>query len=599
MQQNYQDAMAIVGRFGKPSIFLTYTCNPGWREIREVIEPTGMTYQERPDIVCRVFNLKFQAFMDDIQKYGIFGHCVAFARVVEFQKRGLPHCHCTFWFADDCKITNEAQLDALICAELPDPVANPRHDIVKRSMIHGPCGFANSTSSCMKDGLCSKHFPKPFCDTSILNPNGYSTYRRRDNGRYIQLRSGFKITNEWIVPYNPYLSLRYNCHINIEICSSLDAIKYLYKYMYKGADSANIVLSRAPEGSEQHVYNHNEITQYLAARYVSSMEAMWRILQFKMHEFSHRIYRLGIHLPNDEPMIVHEPLDINKIKAEKERMTMIKGWFELNKKDPEARKHLYTEIAYHYVWQKKEREWTKRQRGADKVIPRLHNVSPRRDQLYFLRVLLLHVRGCQSFEDVRTVDGIVWPSFKEAAIARNLVQDDTEWYSCMREAVRYQMPAQLRSLFVCLNVCQTVHRPIDLLSEFYEYMIEDFVKHSSVEASIHMMLNSLSIGFARHEKTMKIYGLPEPNMDIVRRAEALLNNNNRIEDHFTVEQHASASATYVSKLNADQRAIYDRVMSDVDSHQRDAPKLHFIDGPGGCGKTFLFQVAFRWLTIRT
>jgi len=35
MLQNYQDAMAIVSKFGKPDLFITMTCNPKWREIEE------------------------------------------------------------------------------------------------------------------------------------------------------------------------------------------------------------------------------------------------------------------------------------------------------------------------------------------------------------------------------------------------------------------------------------------------------------------------------------------------------------------------------------------------------------------------------------
>jgi len=307
MQQNYQDAMAIVGRFGKPCIFLTFTCNPGWREIEQELEGTGKTYQEAMDLVCRVFRLKFKAFMDDVKKNGIFGHCIADCHVVEFQKRGLPHCRVTFWLEVGSQITTVEQLDVLICADIPDPVRNPRlYNIVRRSMIHGPCGLHNPSLSCMKDGVCAKNYPKPFSDQSVLNPNGYSTYRRRDNGRYIELRSGLRITNQWVVPYNPYLSLKYNCHINIEICGGLEAIKYLYKYMYKGADAANIVMERQEDGTERGVINHDEKTKYLNMRYVSSMEAMWRILQFNMHSMSHRIYRMHIHLPNDEPIVIRQ-----------------------------------------------------------------------------------------------------------------------------------------------------------------------------------------------------------------------------------------------------------------------------------------------------
>jgi hypothetical protein len=50
--------------------------------------------------------------------------------------------------------------------------------------------------------------------------------------------SGFVFDNRWVVPYNPYLTMRYQCHINVEVCNSITAVKYLYKYVYKGHDRA-------------------------------------------------------------------------------------------------------------------------------------------------------------------------------------------------------------------------------------------------------------------------------------------------------------------------------------------------------------------------
>ena len=59
----------------------------------------------------------------------------------------------------------------------------------------------------------------------------------RKNNKTINVK-GINIDNSWIVPYNPYLSLKYNAHINVEICSTVMAVKYLYKYVYKGHDKA-------------------------------------------------------------------------------------------------------------------------------------------------------------------------------------------------------------------------------------------------------------------------------------------------------------------------------------------------------------------------
>ncbi len=54
--------------------------------------------------------------------------------------------------------------------------------------------------------------------------------------------SGFVFDNRWVVPYNPYLTMRYKCHINVEVCSSITTVKYLYKYVYKGHDRALAVV---------------------------------------------------------------------------------------------------------------------------------------------------------------------------------------------------------------------------------------------------------------------------------------------------------------------------------------------------------------------
>ena len=53
MYQSYQDAMAIVAKYGKPDYFLTFTCNPYWKEITDNLYP-GQGAADRPDLVARV-----------------------------------------------------------------------------------------------------------------------------------------------------------------------------------------------------------------------------------------------------------------------------------------------------------------------------------------------------------------------------------------------------------------------------------------------------------------------------------------------------------------------------------------------------------------
>ena len=75
MRQRYQDAMAIVCSKGLPDIFVTFTCNPKWKEIFDELLP-GQTAQDRPDIVSRVFNFKVKALFNVLTKSGWFGRTI-------------------------------------------------------------------------------------------------------------------------------------------------------------------------------------------------------------------------------------------------------------------------------------------------------------------------------------------------------------------------------------------------------------------------------------------------------------------------------------------------------------------------------------------
>ena len=58
-------------------------------------------------------------------------------------------------------------------------------------------------------------------------------YRRKRDDRYV-VKNNIKLTNQWVVPHNLYLCTKYDAHINLEICNTIGAVKYLFKYVYKG-----------------------------------------------------------------------------------------------------------------------------------------------------------------------------------------------------------------------------------------------------------------------------------------------------------------------------------------------------------------------------
>lgn len=175
--------MALVRKFGKPSLFVTMTCNPNWAEIQEnLIKHNGVPIQKAqdcPDLTARVFNLKLEAVLTLIKTHDILGRVVASCYVVEFQKRGLPHAHLVLILASHCTIDDIAIVDRIVSAEIPDISITPElHETVKAQMMHGPCGADNPNCPCMKDGVCSKGFPKPFVEETTQSDTGFPIYRR-------------------------------------------------------------------------------------------------------------------------------------------------------------------------------------------------------------------------------------------------------------------------------------------------------------------------------------------------------------------------------------------------------------------------------------
>jgi hypothetical protein len=158
---------------------------------------------------------------------------IAHVHVIEFQKRGLPHAHLLLVLNQRDKPNSAEIIDKIVSAEIPEITKFPRlHQIVIKNMIHGPCGAMNPSSRCMEKNQCTKKFPKDIREHTDANVNGFAQYRRRKSEKYQVGRH--LIDNTWVVPYNPILSLKYNCHINVEVALTIKCVKYLFKYVYKG-----------------------------------------------------------------------------------------------------------------------------------------------------------------------------------------------------------------------------------------------------------------------------------------------------------------------------------------------------------------------------
>jgi hypothetical protein len=432
MVQNYQDAMAICRWASCPDAFVTFTCNPQWLEIKRALL-LGQQPQDRPDLVTRVFKIKLKEFINDIHKNHILGGTIAGIYVVEFQKRGLPHAHILIFFTEDCKPHTVEDVDRMISAELLNSKTNKlAHETVVRCTMHGPCGAAFPNAPCMEEGKCKKQYPRKFQSETVTDVNGYPIYRRRDTGHTI-LVHGIELDNRWVVPHNVYLSTKYDAHINVEVCNNICAVKYLFKYVYKGHDRATVEIShQSDNATEGNVVDIDEIKKYLDCRYVSASEAAWRIFKFDMHERFPTVERLQYHLPNQQMVLFCDDDDVQEVATRSAiSRTMLTEWFKTNQELEVARSLTFNQFPQQWVWNWKLKRWTLRKQGF--AIGRMYYAHPTSGERYYLRMLLNCVKGVTSYEHLRTVDGKEHDTFKDACIAMGLLADDNEWDQALEE----------------------------------------------------------------------------------------------------------------------------------------------------------------------
>nr|XP_027088669.1 uncharacterized protein LOC113710019 [Coffea arabica] len=184
--------------------------------------------------------------------------------------------------------------------------------------------------------------------------------------------------------------------MNVEICSTVKLVKYLYKYVYKGQDRVSF-----------HIYSVNnpdnidEINDYQAGRWVAAAKVFWRIYRFNLNEMTPAVYTLQLHLPE------------------------------------------------FFVWKPAKKRWTERKRK--RVIGGVVTVAPNERERYYLRLLLSHVRAPTCFEDLLTVNGKLMLSYREAAFQMGQLQSDTHLEDTLNEAATFQMSSSLRTLFAIFH----------------------------------------------------------------------------------------------------------------------------------------------------
>ena len=254
----------------------------------------------------------------------------------------------------------------------------------------------------------------------------------------------------------------------------------------------------------------------------------WKILEFPIHKRDPPVQQLAVHLENGQRVYFTEDTARDQASGDPPKTTLTE-FFTLCQVDNFAKTLLYVDVPKYYTWHNK--SWSRRKQGTNvagfpgvkevHVLGRVYTINPHQGECFYLQLLLHHVRGPQSFTKLKTVEGNLCSSFREACFRLGLLEDNNQYHLAMQEASVSNSAASLCSLFVVILTWCEPSNPLDIYEQHKESMAEDFLHQQRArlgnmelgfnEDVFNLALNDLQDRvLSMGGRQLSDYGLPQP-----------------------------------------------------------------------------------------
>lgn len=181
------------------------------------------------------------------------------------------------------------------------------------------------------------------------------------------------------------------------------------------------------------------------------------------------------------------------------------------------------------------------------------------------------VCGPTSFGHLRTVDGHVFATYRDACQQRGLLEDDQHLRLALAEAAATKPAKLLRSLFAIILTACVPSNPAELWQEFKDHLTEDYLHHHrstvgdhSAEYSDELYNKCLctleDMVHITGGQQLHAYGLPKPHRDSVHH----LAREYHRETNYNVLELANVAQQQQDKLTHNQRDVYTAFMAMVE-----------------------------------
>lgn len=507
------NALTIVSELGPPDAFITITFNPLWPEVTQALL-SGQSVFDRPDLQARIFHARLEAFLSNLRSGKYYkredGSPIGLAyllRVIEYQNRGLPHCHVVHKLDHE---HNPIKFMDSFCrstiSNLSDSNENQRNlkSLIQQHMLH------RCSAYCCSKGSCEKGFGnKQINLQNRIDSKGFPVHKR------------LAAIDFNIVPTHDLMIQDWDGHINHEPAAQAFTVLYLFKYLFKGNKKLNLEISEEDNG--------DEIKQFAYGKMLCASDAAWRMFGFQNYPKSD---------PTTVLIKIKTTQQIEDIMSKNQLCDLIVYFNRLNSVLPltsdiqhELTLSTYTQFFQKWIYKRTRpniaiefyeiripfrRSTThlfivRRRNNGKRVVVRMGTVYITTGEPWFLRLLLLR-KPATSMDELRTVDGIRFSTFQDAAVKCGYVTNHTAAKICFDEMKNLKTPNELRIQFVTMTLAGYPTLLIINDRECVQSMMLDYLdaNDGNWEISKRSLMLELSRRFRLSNACMADYGMQEP-----------------------------------------------------------------------------------------
>lgn len=159
-------------------------------------------------------------------------------------------------------------------------------------------------------------------------------------------------------------------------------------------------------------------------------------------------------------------------------------------------------------------------------------------------------------------NGTKYETFREAAVHKGLLQSDEYMDNCLAEAVLFQMPYSLLTLFALLLVYGIAGDPQRLWDKYYSSMSEDFSRPSLLteEHILSETISAVDIILASMDKSISDFTINLPSTPMC--VSELLSRDYLHEKSINLSDD---DIRFIDLLNTEQRVAFDLIVERINA----------------------------------